>query len=132
MTEFNINWSDGIAGGVEIRFGSESNTCANLEALGDFIKDHGSRLTLKEAKLVGVIAFYFALRDFGMGTPCTVLDGAARGLDSAYIVIQKPEIQARINEGIESVRAALFSIRDRSYEELAQRAYHFMRSLLLE
>jgi hypothetical protein len=133
MTDFGINWRvDGIGEGVEVSSDRRSAVCRSLKELEGFVAEHGRDLSPRTARLLGIVAFYFALRDFGMGRFPGVLDRTARGLDSAYIIVQNRDIQSHITDGIDSIRECLFPIRGRSHDELLGRAYHYVRSQLLE
>jgi hypothetical protein len=132
MTMFAIEWSNGVGGTVEFRSSGNNVVCRNLDELGDFLARRGAQLDAGAAAALGMLAFYFALRESGSGLPDHVLDRTARVLDAAYVVSQDPVIQAHITEGIDAVREHLFPIRTGSYEELVERAYHFVRSRLLE
>lgn len=129
---FLINWINEADGAVDILANGAHARCRDLYQLGEFMAENGDRLNAKEARLIGIVAFYFAIRDFGSGPPCSVLNGASKGLDSAYVVVQDEQIQRHVDDGIESVRDDLFPIRTGAFDEILSRAYHYMRSQLLE
>lgn len=132
MMMITINWIDDSDGAAEIVGNGRRVVCRDLEELADFVFVFDDRLETTVAKRIGIVAFYFAIRDYGQGPPCTGLDRASRGLDSAYVVVQNQQLQIHINNGIEAARNSLFPIRDGTYEEIVSRAYHYMRAQLLE
>lgn len=127
-----IAWTNGISGVVALALDGRQITCHDLDELADLVARHDSPLDAGCARAVGVVAFFFALRDFGKGRASTVLDRAARALDAAHVAARDAETQANLSEGIEAIREHLFPIRGGSYEDLVQQAYHYVRRRLLD
>jgi len=89
----------------------------------DFIYESKDRISENYQEVLGMIVFFFAIREFGREGDKTgrVLTTAFRALDS-----YGPEVTEDITRGIERMREELFDVRGQSHSTIVTKSFDYL------
>jgi hypothetical protein len=98
-------------------------TIAEIVAFADFA---ASLLEPPDMLALGALVYFVALRDHGYAQPGFVLEATDRALDSFDPYISQADQRKKFEQGIETVRSALFENRGEPHGTLVDQAFRVL------
>ena len=105
-----INWIGNDNNGCLVVNRPNQIEIRTVEELVEYIRDNHQELESTSLELLGSIAFFISIREYGRGEPGTILNRAERALDSFYMVLPDKGSNDRLEAGLETLRSQFISV----------------------